>query len=127
MATATRSAPKVTFKWNGPAVLGLIRGAQREGLEARARIVAAELRANIHRQTGQMAEQAFARVEEQGGRLVLVAGSTAPHAVYEELGTSRRPGHPVIRQTMDANVKQVPADIARALGRRGLGLLRGGR
>jgi HK97 gp10 family phage protein len=87
------------------------------GLEAEAQEVRQDLQASIHKITGRMARESFADVEVRGGKRTLVLGSDAPYAAYEELGTSRREGHPVIRQTADQHAPHITQRIAQAVGR----------
>lgn len=88
------------------------------GMERVAAEALDDLRASIHVDTGEMRDKAFAMVEVRGTKRTLVAGSAANHAVYEELGTSRRPGHPQIRQVVDRQAKRVTEAIRSARGGR---------
>ena len=88
------------------------------GMERVAAETLDDLRATIPEDTGEMRRQAFATVEVRGTKRTLVAGSSAKHAIYAELGTSLRPGHPQIRQVVDRQAKRVTEAIRSARGGR---------
>lgn len=55
------------------------------------------LQTNLHRYTGQMADEAFAELSiESGKKRVLRVGSDAPHTIYHELRY-----HPQLREALD--------------------------
>jgi hypothetical protein len=114
----------VKLDWQGPAVLRLLNGAARAGMERRASVIAGRLRSELHRDTGEMAESSFAEVRQEGSRLVLSAGSDAEHTAYHELGTSRYPAHPQIRTICDQEFPRVLGDIAAEVGGRAGGAVR---
>lgn len=69
--------------------------------------------------TGNERNQGFFIVSNEGGNVRLDVGSEVPHAVYEEFGTSRRPGHYPLRNTLDKvayRFSDVIRDAARAEG-----------
>lgn len=104
--------------WQGATVLQAWQAQIQAGMERVAAESLDDLRASIHVDTGEMRDKAFATVEVRGTKRTLVAGSAANHAVYEELGTSRRPGHPQIRQVVDRQAKRVTEAIRSARGGR---------
>ena len=105
----------VQFTWRGATVLRAWEAQVEAGMRAEADEVLGDLRSSIHVWTGDMRRQAFARVEARGGgKRTLVAGSASEHAVYEELGTSRREAHPVIRQVVDRHIPHVTQKIRNA-------------
>jgi hypothetical protein len=103
-----RGAPRVT--WNGGRVVQAINQAVEDAMRDEATEVVADLKGSIHRISGRMAEESYAEVEVRAGRRTLVAGSTAPYAIYEELR------HPVIREVMDRHIPHVPPRIRAKLG-----------
>ena len=105
------------FMWRGATVLDSWIEQIQAGMEAEADEVLADLRSSIHVVTGDMRDKAFARVDVRGTKRTLVAGSDSEHAVFEELGTSRRPGHPQIRGVMDRHIPHVTEKIRDARGR----------
>lgn len=118
VAVRTAGGPygKGSFRttWRGATVLKAWQDQIQAGMERVAAETLADLRATIHVDTGEMRDKAFATVEVRGTKRTLVAGSAAPHSAYEELGTSRRPGHPQIRQVVDRQSKRVTQAIAAA-------------
>lgn len=100
--------------WQGATVLQQWLGQVQDGLAAEAAELLADLRASIHVESGEMRDKAFAEVEVRGTKRTLTAGSAAEHAAYEELGTSRRPAHPVIREVMDRHQSHITQKIAAA-------------
>ena len=106
----------VRLQWRGASVLRQWEAQITAGLEAEAAEVLADLRSSIHVDTGDMRSKAFAEVTVAGTKRTLRAGSDSEHAVYEELGTSNRPGHPQIRGVMDRHIPHVTARIRAARG-----------
>lgn len=69
------------------------------------------LQTNLHRYTGQMADEAFAELTvESGKRRVLRVGSDAPHTIFHELRY-----HPQLREALDEWAPKVSAYIRQAL------------
>lgn len=54
-----------------------------------------------------------------GGHVHLVGGSTSPHTIYEEFGTSRQPAHAPIRKTFDRVKYTLSSDIRWAMSQEG--------
>jgi len=106
------------FTWQGATVLQAWQAQIQSGMERVAAETLDDLRATIPEDTGEMRRQAFATVEVRGTKRTLVAGSSAKHAIYAELGTSLRPGHPQIRQVVDRQAKRVTEAIRSARGGR---------
>lgn len=104
--------------WQGATVLRAWEAQIQAGLEQVAEDTLEDLHVTIHEDSGEMRRQAFATVEVRGTKRTLVAGSSAKHAIYEELGTSLRPGHPQIRQVVDRQAKRVTEAIRSARGGR---------
>lgn len=104
----------VKFTWQGATVLRAWETQIQAGLEAEAAEVLDDLRSSIHVDSGDMRDKAFATVDVSGTKRTLRAGSTSDHAIYEELGTSVRPGHPVIREVIDRHIPHVTQKIAAA-------------
>lgn len=100
--------------WQGATVLQQWLRQIEAGMEAEAKEILADLKSSIHVVSGEMRDKAFAEVEVRGTKRTIAAGSAAEHAAYEELGTSRRPGHPVIRRTIDQHAPHVTQKIAAA-------------
>jgi hypothetical protein len=106
----------VRFEWRGATVLKAWEDQIQAGMQAEAAEVLDDLRNSIHVQSGDMRDEAFAEVEVRGTKRTLRAGSASDHAIYEELGTSRRPGHPQIRGVMDRHIPHVTEKIRQARG-----------
>lgn len=102
--------------WQGATVLRAWEAQIQTGLEAEAKEILDDLHASIHVVSGDMRDKAFAEVTVSGTKRTLRAGSDSDHAIYEELGTSSRPGHPVIRQVMDKHIPHVTQKIRAARG-----------
>jgi len=100
--------------WRGATVLQQWQAQIAAGMERVAAETLADLRVTIHEDTGRMRREAYATVEVRGTKRTLVAGSAAPYAAYEELGTIYRPGHPQIRQVVDRQAPRVTQAIASA-------------
>lgn len=100
------------FTWRGAAVAASIRALAAQAMDDEAAEILADLQASIHKVTGEMAAMAFADVEIRGGKRTIVAGSDSEHAVYEELGTRFRPGHPIIRGVMDRHAPHLTQRLA---------------
>lgn len=102
------------FTWQGATVQQAWLSQIQDGMQTEATEILNDLHQSIHVVTGEMRDKAFARVEVAGTKRQIVAGSAAEHAAYEELGTSRRPGHPVIRSVLDRHAPHVTQKIAAA-------------
>jgi hypothetical protein len=115
MAALRRSGQhgSVVFTWQGATVARAVEGAVSAALEAEVR---GDLQGSLHVITGRMARESFADVTVAGRKRTLRLGSTAPYAIYEEQGTSRRAGHHVIRSVADRHVSHVSGRIRAALG-----------
>lgn len=103
-----------TQEWRGATVLESWKQQIGDGVEALAQDILADLRSTIHEDTGEMRRQAFADVDLSGTKRTIRAGSAVDYAVYEELGTSRRAGHPQIRAVMDRQAPRLTQKIAAA-------------
>lgn len=106
------------FTWRGATVQRQIDQAVQQALDAEAAEVRDDLRASLHKVTGRMAAESFAEVEVRGTKRQLALGSDAPYSIFEEQGTSRRPGHHVIRQVADRHVGHITPRLRAALGGR---------
>lgn len=84
------------FRWDGARVVSQVTAQAQSAADDLARDLEAYLRANLHRDTGQMADESFADVSVSGSRIVIRAGSDAGHTLFHELVY-----HPQLRQTMD--------------------------
>jgi hypothetical protein len=102
------------YQWRGATVQREWLAQIEAGMKAEAAEVLADLRSEIHVQTGEMRAKAFAEVVVAGTKRTLRAGSTAPHAAAEELGTTRRPGHPQMRAVFDRHQRHVTEKIRAA-------------
>ena len=84
------------FRWDGARIVGQVTAQVQDAADDLARDLESYLRATLHRDTGEMADQAFATVEFTGSRIVIRAGSDSQHTIWHELRY-----HPQLRQTMD--------------------------
>jgi hypothetical protein len=100
--------------WQGATVLRAWDAQIQAGLRTSARQILDDLHQEIHVDSGEMRDKAFAEVLVAGTKRTIVAGSAADHAIYEELGTRFRPGHPQIRKVIDRNAPLVTQNIAQA-------------
>lgn len=95
--------------WEGSRVRAAIEANLRGDMERLASDLEAYLHATLHRDTGEMASKAFARVEVVGDRIVIRAGSDAPHTIWHELRY-----HPQLRQTLDSFAPKISQYIRNA-------------
>lgn len=100
--------------WNGATVLQQWQAQIQAGMETVAAETLAELISTLHRVSGEMADNAFATVAVRGTKRTIVAGSTAPHTAYHELGTTTFEGHPQIRKIIDQTAPKLTQHIAAA-------------
>lgn len=105
-------------EWRGAAVLESWKQQIGSGVQDLAQDILADLHQTIHIVTGEMRRQAFADVSVDATKRTIRAGSAVEYALYEELGTSRRPGHPMIRLVLDRAAPKLTQYIARARGGR---------
>lgn len=106
------------FVWQGATVFQQIDAAIAQALEDEAKEIRLDLLASLHKITGRMAAESFAEVSVAGTKRQLALGSDAPYSVYEELGTSRRPGHHVIRSVADRHAGHITQRLKAARGGR---------
>jgi hypothetical protein len=90
-----------TQEWRGATVLESWKQQIGDGCLALAQDILADLHQTLHVDTGESVRQAFSDVSLEGTKRTIRAGTGTDWAVYEELGTSRRPGHYRIRAVMD--------------------------
>lgn len=100
--------------WRGATVLQQWQAQIQAGMERVAAETLAELTSTLHRVSEEMADNAFATVAVRGTKRTIVAGSTAPHTAYHELGTTTFEGHPQIRGVVDRQAPRVTQSIAAA-------------
>lgn len=101
------------FRWDGARVVAATTTQTLSAAQQLASDLEAYLRSTLHRDTGEMADRSFARVDASKTRIVVVAGSDANHTVYHEFRY-----HPQLRQTMDLWAPRV-ASYLRAVMRGG--------
>jgi len=91
------------FTWRGAAVANALDDAMQTAMEETAVEARTMAQGIVHVITGTLRASIFADVDARGasGRRTLVLGAHAPYAIFEELGTSSRPGHPYLRPVMD--------------------------
>lgn len=97
------------FRWDGARFLASVRAETQAAMEQLAADLEAYLHANLHRDSGEMADKAFATVEVRGERIVIRAGSEAGHTLYHEVLY-----HPQLRQAMDLWAPKIAAAIRAA-------------
>jgi hypothetical protein len=119
-ALTPSGGPGRRFKltWQGATVTRQVDAAVQRALDGRAQAALDALRSELHRDTGEMAERAFAEVSVAGTKRTLRLGSDAPHTAYHELGTSNYPAHPQIRAIADRIAPTITPAIRTALGGR---------
>lgn len=103
--------PGYRFVWEGSRVKDEVAAKSAAGMRQLATELEAFLKSNLHRWTGMMADMAFARVEIVGDRIVIIAGSAAPHTVYHEYRY-----HPQLRLAMDQWAPKISAAIRSGVG-----------
>lgn len=86
------------FTWFGQQVTDAVLGDVERRMEAAGQKFVAQVHATVHVKTGAMRAGAYYRVE--GRKLIL--GDTAPHTLFEALGTRFRPGHPQFFEAINA-------------------------
>lgn len=116
VALRTTGRGALTHTWQGATVTQAVDRAVEAALAGRAAAARAALSSELHRDSGQMAEQSFAEVGVSGGKRQLRLGSAAPHTAYHELGTSNYPAHPQIRAIADRIAPTISPAIRAALG-----------
>lgn len=105
-AGGPRGRGSYRLRWDGARVRAQVSVELQAAMQRMAADLEAYLRATLHRWTGEMAERSFATVEVRGERIVIRAGSDAPHTIYHELRY-----HPQLRQTMDLWAPKLAAAI----------------
>jgi hypothetical protein len=104
------------FVWQGATIARQIDAAVAAALANRASAALGLLRSELHRDTGQMADEAFAEVDTAGGKRTLRLGSDAPHTYWHETGGAY-PAHPQIRAIADRIAPTITPAIRAAMGR----------
>lgn len=104
------------LQWQGATVLRRIEAGVQKALDAEAAEIHADLQESLHKVTGRMARESFAEVTVSGTKRTLRLGSDAPYSVFEEQGTSQRPGHHVIRTVADRHVGHITPRLKAAVG-----------
>lgn len=100
------------MSWYGSRVAGQLQANVRAEMEALARDLEAYLRATLHRDTGELAEGAFATVEAKATTILIRAGSTAEHAFWHEVRY-----HPQLRESLDKFAPTLAAAVRAAMRR----------
>jgi hypothetical protein len=108
---------RTQFQWQGATVARQVTAAVQTALANEASEIRADLQASLHKVTGRMAAESFAEVSVAGTKRTLRLGSDAPYSVFEEEGTSQRPGHHVIRTVADRHTPHITPAIRAAMGR----------
>lgn len=108
----------VKLIWQGATVSRQVEQAIQQAMAEEAAEVRADLRASLHKITGRMAAESFADVTVSGTKRQLALGSDVPYAIFEEQGTSQRPGHHVIRSVADRHVPHITPRLRAAIGGR---------
>lgn len=109
MVATTSSDYKLT--WRGATVLREIDSRVDEAMERLKDEVQSYLTSNLHRYTGQMADESFAEIEVvRGKKRKLVAGSDAPHTLFHEIRY-----HAQLRETLDIFAPKLSQYIREAL------------
>ncbi len=98
--------------WEGSRVRAQITSGVNQAMSQMANDLEDYLHATLHRDSGEMADKAFATVEAVGDRIVVRAGSDAEHTVYHEFRY-----HPQLRSSMDIWAPKISAYV-RAAARR---------
>jgi hypothetical protein len=110
---------KFAVRWNGDLLQrseAIFRDAMM-GLRGEA-LHAAQQFQEGHIRTGDMVSKLYVNVvDEQGQRIRLVIGDSSEHAIYEELGTRFRPGHPNMRRALDYMAPRIKQALAEAIAR----------
>lgn len=103
---------RYTLDWQGDRAYRFVVNDVIREMESLAALLEGYLHDTLHRVTGEMADQAFARVEVRGSTIVIVAGSTSEHTIYHEIRY-----HPQLRQTLDIWAPRVAANVRAAINR----------
>lgn len=98
--------------WRGSAVATQYKAALNAELNGVASDMLTWLKTNLHRVTGDMANQAYANVGVVGSRRVVRAGSTSDHSFWHEMRY-----HAQFRQCMDIFVPRAQEAARRAMER----------
>lgn len=100
------------FQWNAVNLEALVQRAALETMQEIATDLRAWFLANLHRWSGEMAEQSYARVELQPQGLVIHAGSRSDHTYWHEVRY-----HPQLRQAQDLFAPQMRIRLIQRLAR----------
>jgi hypothetical protein len=103
---------RYTFDWRGDATYRFVVNDVIREMESLAALLEGYLHGELHRATGDMADNAYARVEVRGDLIIIRAGSESDHTIYHELRY-----HPQLRQTMDVWAPRIAANVKAAINR----------
>lgn len=107
------------FTWRGAAILQQIDAAVQAAMDETAAAAKAHARSLARVDTGEMRDGIDATVESRGGsgRRTLVLAGSAPHTLFNELGTSRMSAQPMLRPAMDAEAPKLTQRLRAAVGK----------
>lgn len=106
------------FTWRGAQVRAQIDAAVQRAMDETAQAAEAMAKRLARVDTGEMRDGIEAAVTLRGGRRVLVLSGSAPHTLFNELGTSRMSAQPMLRPAMDAEAPRLSQRLRAALGGR---------
>lgn len=101
-----------TFTWVGDEMRRKVAEAVLRDVESFAALLEGYLRANLHRDSGDMADQAYVEVDTQGATILIRAGSDSDHTFWHEVKY-----HPQLRQAFDIWAPKLAATVRAAIRR----------
>lgn len=108
------------FTWRGGQFKNVFDDAVAEALADSAQAMEQDAKERVHVVTGQLRDSIRSTATVRGGRVTAILSASAPYALYEEIGTAFRPGHPYLRPALDAESDRIRGRIRSAAKRRGL-------
>lgn len=108
-----------SLEWNGPQIITEVLNAVTYAISNLSDEALSYMQSIVPVDTGELRDSCFAQVFTSNGKISLVIGASARHAVYIELGTSSHSAQPFIRPTFDFVVQKLPGIIKAEVASRG--------
>ncbi len=107
-----------SFVWHGTAIQRQVVDLNAQALEKVRAESEGYAKSVVHVLTGRLQRETYATLTTAPGpRWTMAIGSTAPYALFEELGTRFRPGHPQLRLALNWAAERVLHALAAARDR----------
>lgn len=105
------------FDWRGASIAAQLEAAIEEASEQTAAAMQTTARGLARVDSGEMRDGLKATVEKRGHAITITLEGTAPHTIFNELGTSRKTAQPMIRPAIDAEAPKLAGRIKAAVAR----------